>query len=536
MAETTTKEEEAAKRDESKITRLGSASIPKLIIEFAIPAIAGMMVNAAYNLIDALFLGQAVGEIGLAATQVAMPTMTVFLAIAMLIGSGGNALAALKLGEKKKDQAELVLGNTFLLGVIVWIIICICASIPAVFDFLLSISSATDEVRPGAEVFLRIISYGYILQVVGFGINNFIRTAGAPNRALLTMVVGAAACILFNYLFVIQLGWGIKGSALATVCGQACSFVSVLWYFVFTPSVPMKLRLSCLKIDWKLCGSILSLGISSFIMQIGGAVLTFATNFLLVKYGALHPIGAENALASIGLVMRITMLGFTPLMGLSVAVQPILGFNYGARNYRRVWKTLIEGIIAGIGLGAVMLILIIVFANSLVSMFGITDTTLVNFTVHALYIQVCMLPLVGFQVIGSNYFQATGQPLKSGILSLTRQILFLLPLLFIFPELLPYLFPGQITGLDAIIISIPVSDVLASAVTLVFDLIEYKHIKAKIVEHDELLQKPQKTVRSYKDGIEKAIRSDAKANADSKTHPAENDASSESEVTTLLNL
>ena len=460
---------------DAKVARLGTGSIPKLITEFAIPAITGMLVNSAYNLIDALFLGQAVGEMGLAATQVAMPIMTVFLAIAMLIGAGGNALAALRLGEGHHDAAERVLGNTVTLSIILSVFVAILASIPPVFDWLLTISSATDEVRPGATLFLRIICYGYILQCIGFGINNFIRTAGAPNRALLTMVIGAVMCIVFNYLFVMVMGLGIMGSALATVCGQACSCVSVLWFFLFTKGAPLKIRARNLSPNWKLCGNILALGVASFFTQVGAAIVSFVTNYLLVKYGAMHPIGADNALASIGLVMRVAFFTVVPLIGMSVAIQPILGFNYGAKLYKRVRTTLLDGVIAATVLAVLMFAIVHIWPVQIVNVFGITDQSLVDFTVFALQVQLAMLPVIGFQIVGANYFQATGQPLKSSLLSLTRQILFLLPLLFILPEWLPTF--TQFTGLDAIYMAAPAADALATVTTLVFVVIELRRLR-----------------------------------------------------------
>ena len=463
---------------EGKVGRLGSASIPKLIAEFAIPAIAGMLVNAAYNLIDALFLGQAVGELGLAATQVAMPVMTVFMALAMLVGAGGNALAALKLGQGRHDLAERALGNTVTLSFALYAIIVVIASCPPVFDGLLTLSSATDEVRPGATVFMRIISYGFILQCIGMGVNNFIRTAGAPNRALGTMVIGAVACIAFNYLFVMVLGWGIAGSALATLCGQGCSCIAVLWYFLFTKGVPLKLRAACLKPDLRLCRSILALGLASFFVQIGAAVVNFFMNFLLVKYGALSPIGSDNALASIGLIMRVAMFTIMPLVGMSIAIQPILGFNYGARLFKRVRKTLLDGILAATAIALAMFIIVQVWPSQIISLFGITDPKLNDFTVYALRVQLLMLPIVGFQIVGSNYFQATGQPLKSSLLSLSRQILFLVPLLFILPEVLPSLVPG-LTGLDALYIATPVADGCSIVLTFVFVMIELGRLRRK---------------------------------------------------------
>lgn len=460
---------------DEQVARLGTGSLPKLLTEFAIPAITGMLVNSAYNLIDAFFLGQAVGEIGLAATQVAMPIMIVFLAFAMLIGAGGNALAALRLGEGQHAKAENVLGNTLTLSLVLSVIVAIIATVPPAFDTLLTISSATDEVRPGATVFLRIICYGYVLQCVGFGINNFIRTCGAPNRALVTMVIGAVACIVFNFLFVMVAGLGIMGSALATVCGQACSCASVLWYFLFTKGVPLKLRGRYLRPQTKMCRSILALGVASFFVQVGAAIVSFVTNYLLVKYGALHPIGEDNALASIGLVQRVAMFTVMPLVGVSVAAQPILGFNYGAKLFVRVRRTLLLAIAMATSIAVFMFAVVHIWPNEIVNLFGITDVGLVEFTVFALKVQLLMLPVVGFQIVGSNYFQATGQPLKSSLLSLSRQILFLLPLLFIMPEWLPTF--TSYTSLDALYIATPVADACAIVLTFVFVLIELRRLR-----------------------------------------------------------
>ena len=461
---------------DEQVARLGTASIPKLIVEFAIPAITGTLVNSAYNLIDALFLGQAVGEIGLAATQVAMPIMTVFLAIALLIGSGGNALCALRLGEGRHAEAERALGNTVTLSIVLSAAVAIIASIPPMFDWLLTVSSATDEVRPGATIFLRIICYGYIFQCIGFGVNNFIRTAGAPNRALWTMVIGAVMCIAFNFLFVMVMGMGIMGSALATICGQACACGSVLWYFLMTKGVPLKLRAKNLVPQLKLCGNILALGVASFFVQVGAAVVSFVTNALLVKYGAMHPVGSDNALASIGLVMRVAMFTVMPLVGVSIAIQPILGFNYGAKLFSRVRTTLLDGIIGATAISVIMFAIVHIWPVQIVNLFGITDTSLVDFTVFALQVQLFMLPIVGFQIVGSNYFQATGQPLKSSLLSLSRQIIFLLPLLFILPEVLPSMIPG-VTGLDALYIATPIADACAIVLTFIFVLIELRRLR-----------------------------------------------------------
>ena len=387
-----------------RVTRMGTASLPRLITEFAIPAILGMLVNAAYKLLDAF----------------------------------------------------------------------------------LTFSSATDEVRPYAATFIQILSFGFVLQMIGMGVNNFIRTAGAPNRALLTMVIGAVVCTIFNYILVLKLGWGVAGSAYATLIGQAASCISVLWFFIFTKDAPLKLHLHCMRPHAKIIRSILSLGLASFAVQAGAAVVNFAVNFLLVKYGSASAIGAEGALASIGVVQRIAMFTVMPLVGVSIAIQPLLGFNYGAKIIARVRKTLWLGVAFATSLAVIMWALVHLFPNQIVGLFGITNASLADFTIFALKVQLLMLPLVGFQIVGSNYFQATGQPMKSMILSLTRQVLFLLPLMFWLPEVLPGWFP-QFTGLDALYIATPVADFLAIFTVGIFIAIEMRRLKD--VESGKIISK-----------------------------------------------
>lgn len=468
----------AGKGMSDKVSRMGTASIPRLITEFAVPSIVGMVVNGAYNVIDSIFLGQAMGEIGLATATVAMPIMTIFLALAMLVGNGGNALAALRLGEGRKDEANRSLGNTITLGIIIAVLVFILAHIPPVLDGLLVISGATPDNWDYAHEFITLISMGFIFQVIGMGVNNFIRTAGAPNRALLTMVIGAVACTAFNYLFVMVLGWGVRGSALATILGQACSCISVIWYFTITKGVPMRIQRQCLPLKAATVKMILSLGLASFLLQAAAAVLNFVINNLLNTYGAMSDFGVDGALASIGVVQRVSMFIVFPLIGMAVALQPLLGFNYGARIYQRVRKTLWWGVAAATCIAIIEWALIEVFPDPIVAFFGIKDTGLSDFTVFALRVQVFMIPFVGFQIVGSNYFQATGQPAKAIFLSLTRQMLFLLPLYLFLPQVLPTIVPS-LTSLDALYFAFPIADALAVLVTGVFIYFEM-HRLAKL--------------------------------------------------------
>lgn len=460
---------------DDKVNRMGTESIPRLITEFAIPAVVGMLVNGAYNIIDSIFLGQAIGYIGQATMTAANPIMIVFLAISMLVGNGGNALAALRMGQGDRVGAERSLGNTFLLAMIISIVVALLVFSPAI-DGLLVLSSATHDVWDSAKIFIQILAAGFFLQCVGMGINNFIRTAGAPLRALLTMVIGTVVCIIFNYIFVMWLGMGVVGSALATLAGQAASCVSVIWYFVFTKNVPLKLHFRYMPLEGRTVRLIISLGLASFAVQAGAAILNFVLNHQLVVYGSLHELGAEAALASIGVGQRIGMFTVFPLIGVAVAIQPLLGYNYGARLYTRVRRTLWYGIAGATIIAIIMWALVHIFPAQIVELFGITDSTLHDFTIFVLRIQLIMLPVVGFQIVGSNYFQATGQPSKSIFLSLTRQILFLIPLLYVLPLAIPALFP-QYSALDGLVFAMPAADFLATFTTAVFIALEQRRIK-----------------------------------------------------------
>lgn len=462
--------------DSARVTRMGTESIPKLIAEFAIPSVVGMVVNGSYNIIDSMFLGHAVGEIGLSAVTVANPIMIVFMALAMLIGNGGNALAALRLGEGKREAAERALGNVISLSIILWIVVAIMAANPMLMHLLLTASSATDEVRPYAYTFIQILCFGFVLQSIGMGVNNFIRTCGSPNIALGTMVVGLVAATGFNYWFVIINGWGVAGSAYATLAGQACSAVAVLSYFLFYKDVPLRIHLATLMPKGKIIGIILAYGFPSFAVQAGMAVVNFVLNFQLATYGALSEIGAVNALASIGVINRIGMFTVMPLIGISIALQPLLGYNYGARKIARVKKTLWFGAATATVIGTLEWIVIMLFPDAIANAFGIKSASLVAFTTFALKVQFIMLPLIGFQIVGANYFQATGQPAKSIFLTLTRQILFLVPLLFILPHVLPTIAPG-LDGLDALYFAAPISDFLAIFTVGIFLIWEMKRLR-----------------------------------------------------------
>jgi putative MATE family efflux protein len=448
------------------------------MLEFAIPSIIGLVVNGLYNIIDSIFMGHGIGPIGLATATIAMPIMVVGMAISMLIGAGGNALIALRLGAGRHDEAERVMGNTFTLTLVVTIIV--TAGIFVFMDPLLAISGATAETWESARTFLSIITGGMVFQFFGMALNHFIRTAGDPNRALYTMVAGTITCIVLNYLFVMVLHWGIAGSAWATVIGQAVTAVLVLWYFIFSKKAPFKIRRGCLGLRSNVVKSILALGSAPFVMQIANALISFLLNNQLVGLGADHIIGSDGALAAIGVVGRVAMFTFFPIMGVAMAAQPLFGYNYGAKNYARVKTTFKIALIWIIVIGVLFWALVHLIPNQIVNIFGIKDD-LQHFTVTALKVQLFMLPLVGFQVLVGNYFQSSGQPLKSMFLSSTRQILYLIPLIYLLPLFISSVNPA-LTPLDGLYYAYPVSDVFSIITCAILMAIELRKLNARIKE------------------------------------------------------
>ena len=465
-------------QNKERVERLGTAKISKLVLEFAIPSIIGLIVNGLYNIIDSIFMGHGVGNIGQATATIALPIMIIGMAISILIGQGGNALTALRLGAGKHDEAERVIGNTFIL-MIVAAIIC-TGTVILLMDPILTISGATKATWEYARTFISIIAGGFIFQFIGMGFNNFIRTAGEPNRALYTMITGTVICVILNYLFVIVLHWGVAGSALATVAGQSVSAGLVLWYFIFSKKAPFKIRKECLGLKGRLVKSILALGSAPFVLQIANAFVTFFLNNQITTLGAISSIGSDAALAALGVVNRVALFVFFPILGVALAVQPLFGYNYGAKKYSRVKKTFILAMIWATALGLFAWAVIYLLPEPIVRLFNITGD-LLEFTVNALKVQLFLIPLAGLHVVSTNYFQASGQPLKAMFLSLTRSVLFLIPLLYLFPMIITSFLPG-LEALDGLYYAYPASDTLAILTCAIFMLFELRKLNKAIKE------------------------------------------------------
>ncbi len=461
-------------------TRLGTASVVKLLVEFSVPSIIMMVFNSLYNIVDTIFLQIAVPSIGAAVTQLAFPVMCILMGLSMVGGIGGNAMAAIELGKGNRDQVEKILGNTatllFGMGVL--------GAIAGTFfiDPLLVLLGAQGELWDPTKTFLQIILVGFCFQSLGMGMNNFLRTAGRPNISLATSALGTAACLVLNALLVLALGLGIAGSAFATIIGQAIGMLPVVAFFSVAKSAPFRLHLRCLVPDLRLMGRILGLGAASFVMQVGNAVVTLVLNHVIILHASNDPIGVTNAFAVISIVWKLLGLAYTVVIGVTSGAQPILGYNIGAMQWERVLATLKWSCIFAAALATVCWLLFEICPSVVLSIFNI-DGELMPFACLTMRIFAIWLPLVGYQMMGASYFQSSGQPLKATILELTRQILFLIPLYLLFPPVAMSML--GVSGLTGVLLCVPISDVLAFITTTVFVVIEVHKLKRR--QADEAL-------------------------------------------------
>lgn len=446
-----------------KNLNIREGNIGRLLWEFSLPAIIGMLVNALYNIISRIFVGRGVGSIAIAAVTVALPIMIVLMAVAVLIGVGATALISIRLGEKKHEEVEKIAGNATLLLVLLPLFI---SGIYFLFsDPILKIFGASPEVLPYAKDYIHIIMLGAVPGAIGFGLNNIIRAEGHPRIAMLTQLIGAIVNVILNYLFIFKFGLGIKGSALATICGQTVSAIWVLSHFLQGRS-NIKIRLKNMKLNSEIIVKTFSIGFAPFAMQIANSIQQTLLNKALMTYGG------DLALSAVGIVMSVGMLLLMPVVGISQGAQPLIGYNYGAQLFDRVKETLKKGILAGTAIALVGYIIVQVYGTSIVTLFSKDDVALTQLTVHALTIFFALLPIVGFQIVGANYFQAVGKPVQSTILSLSRQVLLFIPLLLILPNF---------WGIEGVWITAPIADAISVMITAAFLFYEFKKNRKKLL-------------------------------------------------------
>jgi len=447
--------------------QLRDKKISTLLWRFSIPAIVGMLVNALYNIVDRIYVGQGVGSLGIAGITVSFPYMMLMMSFGMLVGMGSTALVSIKLGERKKDDAELTLGNTLTLMIIISLVLSVFGLI--FLKPVLIISGASETILPYAMDYLHIILIGGIFMGVGFGMNNIIRAEGNPRIAMATMLIGALLNSVLDPLFIFVFGWGIKGAAIATILSQLVSAIWVFRYFLSGKST-LHFHFKNLRLNPSVVSRIFLIGIAPFVLQMGATLLYVILN------KSLHLYGGDTAISVMGIINSINMLILMPIFGINQGAQPIIGYNYGAQQFDRVKETLRIASLAATGVVIIGFLFIMGFPQGFIQLFNKTDQNLISMGVKALRIFLLMLPLVGFQIVGTGYFFAVGKAKEAMFLSLIRQLLVLIPLVVILPRFF---------GLIGIFAAGPLSDAIAFVLTTLLLGIEFKNLDQKHLESFE---------------------------------------------------
>jgi putative MATE family efflux protein len=430
--------------------RLGEMKVGKLILEFSIPAIIGMLVNTLYNIIDRVFIGhiEGIGALAMAGVGVTMPLMFIILAFGMLIGIGTATRISIKLGEHDKEGAEKHLGNAFTLIIIISIFLTIFGLLFA--NPLLKMFGASENIIGYGEQFIQVIFIGCIFNLISFSLNHSIRSDGSPKIAMASMLISAIINIILDPIFIFGLNLGVRGGALGTVVAQIVSSIWIIYYFTKGSST-LKIRKKNLKLEKNVVLSIFAIGISPFTMQLAQSAVQIASNNSLQTYGG------DIAVSGMTIINSIAMIFLMPIFGLNQGLQPIIGYNFGAKKHNRVKLAVKYGIIAATIIVTIGFVVVQGFSEKLVMIFN-NDSSLIEVTSRGMKIFLIILPLIGGQIIVTNYFQSIGQVKISMFLSLLRQVIILIPCLIIIPMFM---------GLDGVWIAGATSDFLSVIITLI---------------------------------------------------------------------
>ena len=448
---------------------LGVRPIKGLLFSFSIPAIISCLVNSVYNIVDQIFIGQGVGYLGNAATTIAFPLMTIIMAFATLIGSGGSAYAALRLGEGRKREALLTLNNLLVIAIGLGILL---AATGLIFlKPILTLFGATETTMPYAIDYTSIVLMGVPFSVISIALSNMARTDGHPRMSMYGILIGAALNTVLDPIYIFILEWGVKGAAIATITAQFVSTVVLCYYFLRKGN--MRFTRRYMKPVGRVWYKIFSLGISSGITSLVACIMQVVMNNSLVYYGNQTEITGDVALSAMGIVMKIAMILASVCIGFGIGAQPILGFNLGAKKYARVRHTYLLAVSIATGSILIGWAVCQLAPHLVLSLFGKENQTFTDFAVRCLRIYLGGIFCAGFQIVSTNYFQATGQPLKASLLSMLRQLILLIPLLLI----LPLFF-----GLNGLLYAGPCADIGSAVIVALFILPEMRKLNRRIAE------------------------------------------------------
>ena len=443
---------------------LGKEKIGKLIRKFSIPCIISLLVNSLYNIVDQIFIGWGVGYLGNGATNVVFPLTMICLAFSLMFGDGASAYLSLKLGEKKKEEAGKGVANGIAMSVIIALIMCVITL--GFLPQLLNVFGCTDNLREYALKYGYIIAIGLPFMMIGTTLNSIIRADGNPKYAMTSMVSGAILNTMLDPIFIFVFKMGVEGAAIATVISQILTFIINICYIKKFKSVT--LNKESFKIKASVARKVAMLGISSFITQMSIVVVMAFENNLLGKYGGQSKFGSEIPITVLGIVMKISQILNSIIIGIAAGAQPIIGYNYGAGKYDRVKRTLKTVLGLSVIISTIAFILFQTIPDKLISIFGSGDANYMEFACIAFRTYLMLVICNGIQIPSGIFFQAIGKSVKSAVLSLSRQILFLIPAMVTF---------GKLWGIDGILYAGPFADGLAFLIASTLLILEVKHLR-----------------------------------------------------------
>lgn len=440
------------------IDELAKADIGRLMLKYFIPAFIGVFLNALYNIVDRIFIGQGVSAEALSGISVIFPVMLIIMGFGMLIGIGTGVLVSINLGKKEIEMAEKTIGTGFFLMILVSVVVMIVTYIlkePILHSF-----GSTPETFKYANDYLNIILAGTPFMIIGFSLNNVIRSEGNARIAMTSMIISSVTNVVLDYIFIFWLDMGVKGAAFATIISMFVLMVWVLFHFDSNRSV-IKLKNKNIRINWQILTEIVAIGMAPFSMQIASSFVQGLLNKRLIAFGG------DLAAGAMGIVNSVVTLFIMAIVAINMASQPIIGFNYGAKLWERVKETLRIAMIAATIIAVGAFIVIEAMPGLIVKLFNNDNPDLYNIAVNGIRLVILALPIVGFQVVASNFFQSVGKAKIAMFATLFRQVILLIPLILIFPGF---------WGIDGIWLAFPVADTISALAVSFFLVREWKKL------------------------------------------------------------
>lgn len=436
-------------------TELGTKNVWKLLVQYAVPSVIAMTAASVYNITDSIFIGQGVGALAISGLAVTFPFINLAAAFGAMVGVGASTLMSLRLGQKDYEVANKILGNVLLLNITLGILLSVVML--SFLDPILHFFGASDATIPYARDYMVVILLGNVITHMYFGLNALLRASGHPKISMYTTLISVLINLILTPIFIYKFDWGIRGAALATVISQTLMLLWQLKIFTNTNNF-IHLQRKAIRFKRKIVFDMLSIGLSPFLMNVTASAVVIIMNQSLLRYGG------DNAVGAFGIINRVAFLFPMVVLGLTQGMQPIVGYNYGAGNFSRMNKALKYTIFLATGVTTIGF-LIGEFMPRMVASVFTTDVELIGYSVEGLRIVLIFFPIIGFQMASSYFFQSIGMTKKAIFMSLTRQVLFLIPGLLILPSFF---------GLKGIWYSMPLSDLLSAIVAAFLLASQYK--------------------------------------------------------------